>query len=379
MIKTPSSSQTETYKKFCHLSLGSLFFSLLFVATINIIIDPYQYFFTQKITGFNKNKPEQEKYLMLSKAAEAQHIKAKTILLGSSRVMSGLSTSHPIFKNSETVYNLGLPGTNMYQSLQYFKHALFFQKNIERVVIGIDFFMFNEYLSNLDNFDETRLGKKFVIKDLITTSLSIDALEASLITFKANLKTKNEILPQESTLKKFNRWLTNFLDFQGFYKTYSLSQQQIDYFKMIINLCQQNNIEVKIFISPTHATQYEAIDIAGLWSDFEQWKREIISITPVWDFSGYNSITTEVISDSMINYIDNSHYSQHTGNLVLNRMFAQADDTIPLDFGVLINQGNLESHLNKIKFDRQQWRQNNLKEVQLVKRVKDTVDRKNKL
>jgi hypothetical protein len=340
------------------------------VATFNIIIDPYQYFFTKKIPGISEIKPELENNVMLSKAAEAKHIKAKTILLGSSRIMSGLTSSNPIFDSPETVYNLGLPGTNMYQSLQYFKHALFWQKNIEQVVIGLDFFMFNEYLSNLDNFDETRLGKSFVLQDIINTSLSIDALKASFITVNANRQINKSVKSQESTSQKFQRWLTNFLNFKGFYKTYSLSSKQLDSFKMVISLCQQNNIDYYVFISPTHATQYEAIDISGLWSTFEEWKRELVRITPLWDFSGYNSITTEIISESMINYIDNSHYSQHTGNLVLSKMFATETNNVPSDFGILLNENNLESHLHQIKRDRQLWRKNNPQEVKLVRKIK---------
>ena len=88
----------QRYKRFSLVYFSSLVVALVLVATINIIIDPYQYFFTNKIPGLNLIKPEYEKYVMLSKAAEAKHIKAKIILLGSSRVMSGLSPSNPIFK-----------------------------------------------------------------------------------------------------------------------------------------------------------------------------------------------------------------------------------------------------------------------------------------
>ena len=262
----------------------------------------------------------------------------------------------------------------MYQSLQYFKHTLSFQKNIEQVIIGLDFFMFNKYLDNLDNFDETRLGKKLVVKDLLNTSLSIDALQASFATINANLYLESASKSQESTMKKFRRWLTNFLNFKGFYKTYSLSQQQLDNFKNVIELCQENNIDYRVFISPTHATQYEAIDRAGLWPTFEDWKREVVKITPVWDFSGYNSITTETISESMKNYIDNSHYSQYTGDLVLNKIFADRTNSVPQDFGVLIDRSNLESHLQQIKLDRQQWRENNPLEVELVNNLKTRID-----
>lgn len=307
--------------------------------------------------------------------AEAKHIKAKTILLGSSRVRSGLDINHSALER-ESIYNLGLPGVNMYQSLAYFKHTLAYQKNIQQVIIGIDFFMSNHYLDNLDSFDETRLGKKIGIKELINNSLSLDTLESSIITVRANVNKQAQSKNLESTPHRFKRWLTNFLSFDGFYKNYGLSEKQLYSFQEVINLCEQNNIDVKVFISPTHATQYEAIAAAGLWSTFEQWKREITKITPVWDFSGYNRITTEKIDDRMNNYIDSSHYSHYTGNLVLNRLFFDRLETVPADFGVFITQENLESHLEKIRQDRTKWQQNNPEEVQLVKNIKTQIARK---
>lgn len=369
------SSFSKKNKAFLKSYFRSLLISLILVAIFNIIIDPYQYFFTPKITGLNAIKPEYEKHIMLSKAAEAKQIKAETIILGSSRIMSGIESSYDLFKKSDKVFNLGLPGINMYQSLQYFKHALYFQKDIKLVIIGIDFFMFNDYLDNLDNFDEERLEKRLSIQDSIGTTLSIDTLAASLKTLDINRKNERE-KNQESTTKKFQRWLTNFLEFRGFYKTYRLSQKQLDSLKLIIDLCRANNIDYRVFISPTHATQYEAIEVAGLWTTFEKWKKEVVKITPVWDFSGYNSITTEVISESMTNYIDNSHYSSHTGELVLNKIFAYQADKIPQDFGIFVDRGNLASHLHQIRLNRDRWRQNNVREVELVRKIQTNVDRR---
>ncbi|GFZ91240.1 hypothetical protein [Okeania sp. KiyG1] len=75
-------------------------------------------------------------------------------------------------------------------------------------------------------------------------------------------------------------------------------------------MCQENNIKLILFISPSHATQWEAIRATGEWSTFEEWKREVVKITPVFDFSGYNTITTEPIHNDMENYRDNSHYTK---------------------------------------------------------------------
>lgn len=379
MSKISFCSISKKYKIFSQTYFFCLFFSLSLVSAINIIIDPYQYFFTKQISGLSEYKPEYKDHEMLSKAAEIPNIKAETILLGSSRVMMGLNTTNQVFSDPEKVYNLGLPGTNMYESLQYFKHVLTFQKNIKQVVIGIDFFMFNENLENLENFDESRLGKKVYVKDLMDTTLSIDTLNASFSTIESNLAQEYINKPKESTYNKFRRWIEKFLSYEGFYKTYDLSEKHLASFQELINICRENNIDYYVFISPVHATQQEAIDVSNLWSTFEQWKRKIVRITPVWDFSGYNSITTEVISESMINYIDSSHYSPHTGDLVLSKMFASKIYDVPPDFGFLVNTNSLEKYLQKVKIDRQRWRESNPQEFELVRKIKADLEKSKKI
>ena len=177
-------------------------------------------------------------------------------------------------------------------------------------------------------------------------------------------------------ITRFTFWLRGFLLEEELYANYSLSSERFNNLQTIVDICQANNIDLKIFISPTHATQYEAIAVSELWLTFEQWKREVVEITPVWDFGTYNSITTEPISDNMVNYIDNSHYSEHTGNLVLNKILSYNVETVPKDFGVFINSNNIESHLKQMKIDRQQWKQDNPQEVKLVDTIKTQIDNK---
>ena len=367
-------NNSKKYQNFHLFFTISTLMPLCLVGVINLVIDPYLYFYSPTFKTINQYKPEREKHLMLSKAAEINHIEAKIIFLGSSRVMSGLNSKYPGLADPDFTYNLGLPGVNMYQIMHYFNHALANQSQIKQVIIGLDFFMFNEYLENLDNFDESRLGKKIVVKDIINNLLSIDTLRASITTFNANLNNQNKSNYQEAKTSKFKRWLTNFLSYEGFYGKYDLSQSRLENFQAIIDKCKQHNIEIIVFISPTHATQYEAINVAGLWQTFEQWKREVVKITPVWDFSGYNSITTELISDRMNNYIDNSHYSPKVGNLVLSRILSFQTEKTPSDFGILVTQDNIELHLKKIRLDKKVWQKENPEEVHLVETIKSKLD-----
>ena len=83
--------------------------------------------------------------------------------------------------------------------------------------------------------------------------------------------------------------------------------------RSVIDICRQRGIKLKLFISPCHATEWEVIRDAGFWRVFEQWKRGIVAMASVCDFSGYNSITIEPISNNMKNYIESSHYRKKWG------------------------------------------------------------------
>jgi hypothetical protein len=367
-VKNKSQSK-PSYSKFNYLTLLAIALCLGSVAGVNLIIDPYGIFATPVIKKFNVIKPEKENSDRLYKAFDIRRIKPTTIFLGSSRVATGLNSNHPAFSNPELTYNSGFQAGNTYEILRYLEHAIAQQPELERVILGIDFFMFNSNLANRQTFSEDRLGTKFPYKDILNATLSLDTLVASKDTLKANITPNYKSDRLNKTIDRFKFWLSGFLSNDELYKTYSLSQERLDNLQAIVTLCQQHDIELKIFISPTHATQYEAIAAANLWSTFELWKREITKITPVWDFSGYNSITTEPIGDRMIYYIDNSHYSQTTGDLVIDRLLSWQTESLPKDFGVYLTSETVESHLNKIRSERKLWQDNNPQEVRLVKEI----------
>ncbi len=95
-----------------------------------------------------------------------------------------------------------------------------------------------------------------------------------------------------------------------------------------------------------------------------------MKIAPVWSFSGYNSITTEPISENLKNYIDPSHYRSEVGDLVLNRILEYNDEKVPDDFGVLLTPENIESHIEQVRSDREAWAKKHPDEVKLVEDLK---------
>ena len=348
------------------------------VGAFNFIMDPYGVMNTPKIHRLNKLKPTKENHTRLFKAVEVIRLKPQHIILGTSRANLGLDPRHPAFSNegSETSYNLGLQDANVYEILRYFEHAIANQSQVKNIAIGMDYLSFNEHSKPKAGFDETMLGmQKISGRVIVNLLLSLDALSASQKTLAENvLKGRHNsefvngmrVLHIDKLPWTMGYFTNGFTRLSNVYTDYQLSQKRLNDLETIVRICRENNINLKLFISPIHATQLEAIRAAGGWDTFEQWKREVAKIAPFWDFSGYNSLTTEAIATQMTYYQDSSHYRPEVGNLVLNRIFNYQLDRVPDDFGVLVTPETIESHLQQLRVDREVWASDRQKLIQTI-------------
>jgi hypothetical protein len=151
------------------------------------------------------------------------------------------------------------------------------------------------------------------------------------------------------------------------------SSQQLDAFSATVRLAYQNGIDLRILISPSHARLWEALDQAGLWPQWELWKRALVRIVdqsaqdkrpfPLWDFSGFHEFAREEVPQSpsgpiMRWYWESSHYKKELGDLVLDQVlgYDSAEASKRPDFGVLINSSNIELHLATIRAEHLKWR-----------------------
>ncbi len=370
----------NSYRRF-NLTLAAVTLPSLFgFGLLNAAVDPYGVINSPELPGVNQLKPEQFNHVRLFKAIDVIRNEPKTILLGSSRTDLGLNPNHPVLKPGNSGYNLALVGPNMYEVKRYFDHALTNQPDLKTVVIGLDFFMFNELKTNAPDFKESLINQETIpLQEVINSTLSLNALNASKSTLSSSIKSKAYFLydangrrfvynnkPKKPLPEGFQDMLKGLMTSEGYYKEYQLSDSFLDDFQYIVETCKEKGIDLKVFISPSHATQWESLRITGLWPVFEEWKRQLVEITPVWDFSGYNSITTEAIREQMTNYWDSSHYREEVGDLILNRLFSYQSQTVPEDFGVIITPENVESHIGKIRNERNSWAETNPDLVKLV-------------
>ncbi len=381
----------KDYRRFVFNWIAVTSSPLLIAGIFNLFIDPYGVMKAPTWFGINQSKPAQETNVRLFKAIDVTRVKPVTLLMGSSRADYGLDPDHPALVNQQPAYNLALNGPNIYEVYRYLEHSFKNQQDLDVVVLGIDLLMFNENNSNKPDFLENRLGQKQpIFQDLIQITFSLDALNWSWKTLQSNREDPTFIsyysngqhhprrIEEDPTMneQRFYYNIRSSLQNPFMYGDFKFSDQSLAEFQKLVEYCQQHNITLVVFISPSHVTQWETARAAGLWKDFEEWKRELVKMTPIWDFSGYNSITTETINEDTKNYIDSSHYRKEVGDLILNRVFNDQIDEVPPDFGILLTPDNVENHLKMIQEQREIWASQNPEIVQWVQEIKQEVDQK---
>lgn len=357
----------DSYRQYNLLFGVSLFSSLALVFAVNCFVDPYNILPDSKQSELFQNKPDLEKHIRLSKYMQISYLKPNILLLGSSRIAGGMKITEKVLGMNQVIYNLGIPGAHIDELKYYLQYAINNDTDhtLNRVILGIDFFMFKTQYNKETDQIKAKYNRRPNILDYTSTYLSLDSLSSTASTFNTNFFSKNSHSPKHRPIKgRFIMWLEGF--YRYWYNDYFLSNEKLNDLKEIVELCKKNNIKLDIFISPIHATHNQVINGRNLWPIYEQWKREVVKITPVWDFSDFNSITTETISEQMKFYVDNSHYTPLVGDMIERRMSGRKGNIIPKNFGVLIDQDNVESHLKQIRLHRQNWIKNFPRDRQFV-------------
>lgn len=370
------------------------------VAGINRLVDPFALHAGPRIAGFNEKKPFYFTNLRATKAAAVRRMRPTAIVLGSSRAEFAIDPAHPGWR-SERVYNLALSGTTIYESWRNLQHAQVVQP-LERAVLMLDLLMFNARRKFDDGgnlnpmFDERRLAATadgrpgpIFLGDFLASTLSLDALVKSLKTplWQDEIVEYNEDgtrVAEYIPIAALGGHRQAFRDnerakFGTIYNDFTLVSESVDnrdVFRRILRLAHEQAIDLRIAISPAHARMFETIAVRGLWEEFEEWKRDLVRINaevaellgrepfPLWDFSGYNSYTTETVPAAgdlrtkMRWYFESSHYTRALGDLLLDRIFEHDEPgrEIAADFGVRLDPSTIEAHLEQVRGDREAWR-----------------------
>jgi hypothetical protein len=389
--------------KFLRSYLLTLVLLVVSAIVLNLVIDPFGVYQIVNIKGFNNNKTGQGNHVRMGKAGSVRALKPKGVIIGNSRAEYGMNPKHPGWKTNP-VYNLGISGANIYEIVRYVQHAHNIQP-LKQVLFILDLNQFNAYWKNAADFSENRLSVTFngqsntyyYLSDFISTTLSTRALLESVNTIWRNSTKKNisylgngqrnwhnDILFR-SAIEKFGSYYNLFLAeesslfsnrikyknppyLESFFDQ-KLKINVFDTFRRLVQLAINDNIDLYLAIGPSHARYFECYRLIGNWFLWEEWKRALVSIVeeeatkagvepfPLWDFSGFNSLTMELVPSPddtkkhMKWYFESSHFTTDLGDLIRDRVFdhQEPNRTVPDYFGVLITGKKIEQHLKNIR------------------------------
>ena len=392
----------KSISRYLKIFIGLIIGVYVFVGAVNLFVDPYGIYGSPTLQGINALKVDVDQQARILKAFQVRARKPHGLIAGSSRAQLGIPADHPAWpERARPVYNLSLYGGYLYETMRYFQHAAALG-TVRDAVLAVDLWMFDRDWATRPGFDEARF---LVAAD--GTPQAPDDLEPIRIlfvwdTFRASLRIlgrqdRDDVLVQSADGTAYWRTLKAWLDskyshhqqfgyMEHMFATTAWQPEQarrwdvtdptdstspLQYFRTMVQTAYAQEINLKIVISPSHARIWEVLFAAGMWQTWEDWKRALLTIIeeeaaragaapfPLWDFSGYNTITTEDLPRNpglpMQWYLDGSHFNLQVGGMMLTRIFDANGAPVPPDFGRRLTLETMDAALADIRRARAEY------------------------
>lgn len=348
----------------------------------NVMIDTYGIVGTPRWKGVNAEKFGVDRHARVAKAYQVRDYHPDAAIFGSSRAESAFDPLHSYFAGYKT-YNLAFPGAAVYEEYRYLQHVAALGK-LQRAIVALDFFQFLDSSQKLaPDFREDRLlltenGRRQIFPwlDVLSLMASGGAFKESWRGLKMQRKQTSiyradgyrddsddiplmlrqrggqayEFIASEKGYVRVYRGrgsaLTNFSTIQ---------RDPYQDVRAMRDLSEAANFELALILPPVHVRHLALIDMLGLWSRFEEWKRELVRVLAdgrnghkclLWDFSTINQMTMESIPPNgsgkqMRWWRESSHATRAMGALTLDTILAGNNSEV----GVCLDAGNVDEYL----------------------------------
>jgi hypothetical protein len=337
--------------------LVTLFVLLGAVAALDGLVDPYDLLGAPVIAGFNQVKsPAPDRFF---KPLQASARRPRTVFIGNSRVLRGLD---PADMPRLDAYNLGIPGATIAEEVALARHVMV-DTRARLLVIGLDYLSFNDAIRVYPSFHLAILGRDALWRALPDILISQRALVRSRDTMlrsrrdaPARYRHDGLQLPPLGPGTPRDRVLNQVRDYTVLDHAMAGDALSLARFARFLASVPPG-IEIVALVPPEHAALAEVRELGGLEPRYEAWLRQVTRLcarhgVALWDFSGYNSVTTLPLAATGPLYYDGSHFRPAVGRMVLARMFEGAGDP---DFGIELTPADLPAFLAAQERARAAW------------------------
>lgn len=340
----------KVYRKWIKRSLLVSVVVFLLVIVFNFIVDPYGVFNVVSVEGFNKNKSKITTD-QLPRFYAAKQTAPENMIFGTSRV----GVINPLLvsaHNGAKTYNFSLTGSTMILQKHYIDYFLE-HYHLKSIIIGLDFFSFMKQVDSKDASMLKRLNNN-VTDDYLLALLSKDTLSNSINTIGDNIGGRYVVTDYETGQNIYQEYKEKFKQGGSAYtqsmirrtlRDYDRDYYQREHFdeisiranvallKDIYRAARKKEIDIRIYVNPVYYLQFALIKLNGLENKYLFWKKELAKVTDYYDFSGYNSVTTDPV-----HWYDSSHFKEKIAEKIIKTLFM---DEIDDGFGMLINDSNV--------------------------------------
>jgi len=391
-------------RRFDRLALAVVIAPVLVVAVANHVVDPFGLWHTRPIKGVSVEKPRRSDKDRLDVALSIQLRRPKALVFGTStsKQLQAVTLQE---LTGERAVNAGIVMAGTDEAREYLNLALDAQPDVRHVVLNLDFFQFSEREDSSQRRVVPPYTARTTIEDALSSLCSRAAVMATIETLRANgllgekpastgtipvpavaatsttgataapdasrtaspgatsspdattgaqaargSRPTTPSAPTNTREKLFRGNLVTLLKDNSTYLPYTPSAQAYANLRAIKEVCDEHGIELTVFLNPMHAELMDGLYARGLGDEYEDWMRGVAAITPVWDFAGYNPVTTEPVSGTMRYYRDPIHYSELAGDVILRRMI-EGDEEVP-GFGVPIGPDTVERRILDLRAQR---------------------------
>ncbi len=250
-------------------------------------------------------------------------------MIGSSRLRDGLDPETVEALTGMETFNYGLSGL-LAREMEKIVGHLVKQKQPKLIIIGLDFFAFNDATTPSDSMVlETHMPFETALK-LYLSKFSIEIVQKARKHKKENIQVfcstngfcEDKRFTPEEVGHYIKQGLGNMgqpgsvLDkFNGYKKSYTA-------FERMLEKLSSTNTKVIFFHSPAHYEYYAKLEEIGLLETYTNWKNDINKAAlengyQVWDFNIASPATTLAFDQSERYFNDDLHYTKYFGDIIL--------------------------------------------------------------
>lgn len=328
------------------------FLTILFVGSINYIIDPLWTFshsnkFNNTQDGFDER--QQKSNFIFNNGLKDFN----GILLGSSR---STFINQNSFKNM-TIYNYAFNAMKPHEYKDYINFAKKIKdKDFEYIIIGLDFFGTNllteAKIENPQYYINTTQSSFYKYKMLLSLStlkksfknIKNSFFEINLFYNRNNIKYQS-VVSESERMKKFSmNMISQTSNFSGTKYIYN------DEYINILKELKKENPNTKFIIFTSAITSDLLVSILKnekKINEYERWLKETLEVfAEINHFMTINSITK-----NLNNYPDADHAYPNIVSLIAKKISEKNSDNIPKDFGILLNKENIDNYVRNLKIE----------------------------